>query len=126
MGRAQKEPAIPRVIWSSSESNAGKTTPRVTDSLVAVGWFGGFCVSHLVRIRPWRRSRTRKVGFHFDTHCECARVSKLALAGSSRGGAKVARGGAEEDEEDYGDYVTRCICGYTHDDGFMVQCDGCK
>ncbi len=30
------------------------------------------------------------------------------------------------DEEDYGDYVTRCICGLTHDDGYMIQCDGCR
>ena len=34
--------------------------------------------------------------------------------------------GREEEEEDYGDYTTRCICGYVHDDGFMVQCDGCR
>ncbi|CAH1976738.1 unnamed protein product [Acanthoscelides obtectus] len=26
----------------------------------------------------------------------------------------------------YGDYVTRCICGYLHDDGYMVECDRCK
>lgn len=47
-------------------------------------------------------------------------------AGIAKGGGKSARGGREEEEEDYGDYVTRCICGYTHDDGFMVQCDGCR
>lgn len=46
--------------------------------------------------------------------------------GIARGGGKAGKGGKEEDEEDYGDYVTRCICGYTHDDGFMVQCDGCR
>ncbi|XP_044755691.1 uncharacterized protein LOC123314454 isoform X2 [Coccinella septempunctata] len=26
----------------------------------------------------------------------------------------------------YGDYVTRCICGFLHDDGYMVECDQCK
>ncbi|XP_072385367.1 uncharacterized protein upSET isoform X3 [Diabrotica undecimpunctata] len=26
----------------------------------------------------------------------------------------------------YGDYVTRCICGFLHDDGYMVECDKCK
>ncbi|KAJ8931905.1 hypothetical protein NQ314_015174, partial [Rhamnusium bicolor] len=26
----------------------------------------------------------------------------------------------------YGDYVTRCICGFLHDDGYMVECDRCK
>ena len=29
------------------------------------------------------------------------------------------------EDEDYGDYVTRCICGFTHDDGYMICCDGC-
>ena len=53
----------------------------------------------------------------------CTRVH---AAGALRAGNKGARGGREEDEEDYGDYVTRCICDYTHDDGFMVQCDGCR
>ncbi|KAL5515516.1 hypothetical protein EMCRGX_G000692 [Ephydatia muelleri] len=31
-----------------------------------------------------------------------------------------------EDEEDYGDYVTRCVCGFKHDDGYMICCDGCS
>lgn len=31
-----------------------------------------------------------------------------------------------EDEEDYGDYVTRCVCGFKHDDGYMICCDGCR
>ncbi len=29
------------------------------------------------------------------------------------------------DEEDYGDYVTRCICELEHDDGYMIACDEC-
>ncbi|KAH1009288.1 hypothetical protein HUJ04_001663 [Dendroctonus ponderosae] len=29
-------------------------------------------------------------------------------------------------EDHYGDYVTRCICGFLHDDGYMVECDKCK
>ena len=29
-------------------------------------------------------------------------------------------------EEDYGDYVTRCVCGFTHDDGYMICCDECS
>ncbi|KAK9877038.1 hypothetical protein WA026_016065 [Henosepilachna vigintioctopunctata] len=32
----------------------------------------------------------------------------------------------EESYDHYGDYVTRCICGYLHDDGYMVECDQCK
>jgi len=30
-----------------------------------------------------------------------------------------------EEVEDYADSVTRCICGFLHDDGFMVSCDKC-
>lgn len=30
------------------------------------------------------------------------------------------------EEEDYGDYVTRCVCGFKHDDGYMIQCDECS
>lgn len=31
-------------------------------------------------------------------------------------------GGAEDNWEDS---VTRCICGFLHDDGFMICCDRC-
>ncbi|XP_066157225.1 microtubule-associated protein 1B isoform X1 [Euwallacea fornicatus] len=31
-----------------------------------------------------------------------------------------------KNEDHYGDYVTRCICGFLHDDGYMVECDKCK
>jgi len=30
-----------------------------------------------------------------------------------------------EEVEDYADSITRCICGFLHDDGFMVSCDKC-
>ena len=29
------------------------------------------------------------------------------------------------DEEDWSDSVTRCICDFQHDDGFMISCDRC-
>lgn len=32
----------------------------------------------------------------------------------------------DEAFDHYGDYVTRCICGFLHDDGYMVECDRCK
>ena len=32
----------------------------------------------------------------------------------------------KKEDEDYGDYVTRCICDFKHDDGYMIQCDGCR
>ena len=31
-----------------------------------------------------------------------------------------------EADEDYGDYITRCVCGFKHDDGYMIACDGCR
>lgn len=31
-----------------------------------------------------------------------------------------------KNDDHYGDYVTRCICGFLHDDGYMVECDRCK
>ena len=34
--------------------------------------------------------------------------------------------GLVEEEEDYGDYVTRCICDFKHDDGYMICCDECR
>ena len=50
---------------------------------------------------------------------------------SDRGGARSLqsdRSGARsvEEEEDYGDYVTRCICEFKHDDGYMICCDECR
>lgn len=38
---------------------------------------------------------------------------------------------AEETEElnqggDYSDSITRCICNFTHDDGYMICCDQCQ
>lgn len=44
---------------------------------------------------------------------------------SSRAGSETV-----ETEEvqggEYSDSVTRCICNYTHDDGYMICCDQCQ
>lgn len=32
----------------------------------------------------------------------------------------------EHHEEEWGDSITRCVCGYDVDDGFMICCDHCK
>ncbi|XP_057663470.1 uncharacterized protein LOC130898292 isoform X1 [Diorhabda carinulata] len=40
--------------------------------------------------------------------------------------APEAEAVTNENFEGYGDYVTRCICGFIHDDGYMVECDKCK
>ncbi len=45
----------------------------------------------------------------------------------SGGRVQVEQGGRGlVEEEDYGDYVTRCICGFKHDDGYMICCDECR
>lgn len=33
---------------------------------------------------------------------------------------------AEDSDGDEDDYITRCICGFDHDDGFMICCDQCS
>lgn len=33
---------------------------------------------------------------------------------------------ADESEDDYEDSVTRCICDFQHDDGYMICCDQCR
>lgn len=38
----------------------------------------------------------------------------------------VMKGRLSQAEEDYGDYITRCICSFTHDDGYMICCDECS
>ncbi|CAG9822140.1 unnamed protein product [Phaedon cochleariae] len=40
--------------------------------------------------------------------------------------APEAEAVSNENFEGYGDYVTRCICTFVHDDGYMVECDRCK
>lgn len=78
----------------------------------------------------WHIKLTRKVCLSFVKYLgkllPATSDTSLLSAGIAKGGGKAVRGGREEEEEDYGDYVTRCICGYTHDDGFMVQCDDCR
>ena len=32
----------------------------------------------------------------------------------------------EADDEGQDDSVTRCVCDYLHDDGYMIQCDKCS
>lgn len=33
---------------------------------------------------------------------------------------------ADESEDDYEGSVTRCICDFQHDDGYMICCDQCR
>lgn len=41
--------------------------------------------------------------------------------------APEAEAVCNDDQNDrYGDTVTRCICGFIHDDGYMIECDKCK
>jgi hypothetical protein len=32
----------------------------------------------------------------------------------------------EEDDDEQEDSITRCICDFLHDDGYMICCDGCS
>ena len=40
--------------------------------------------------------------------------------------APVTPESEEEHNGDYSDSVTRCICNFTHDDGYMICCDQCQ
>lgn len=46
------------------------------------------------------------------------------------GGVEVAEEGkvptVSKEEEVVEDSVTRCICGFLHDDGYMICCDKCR
>ena len=35
-------------------------------------------------------------------------------------------GGEETEDEGQDDSVTRCICDFLHDDGYMICCDKCS
>ncbi|KAF2902327.1 hypothetical protein ILUMI_03865, partial [Ignelater luminosus] len=57
----------------------------------------------------------------------CGSERKLETEGEETDTAPEAEAVNNEDSFDhYGDYVTRCICGFLHDDGFMIECDKCK
>ncbi|KAK4876057.1 hypothetical protein RN001_012479 [Aquatica leii] len=57
----------------------------------------------------------------------CGSERKLETEGEETDTAPEAEAVNNEDNYDhYGDYVTRCICGFLHDDGYMIECDKCK
>lgn len=57
----------------------------------------------------------------------CSSDRKIDTEGEETDTAPEAEAVANEDPADrYGDYVTRCICGFLHDDGYMIECDKCK
>jgi len=33
---------------------------------------------------------------------------------------------SDDDDDDYEGSVTRCICDFQHDDGYMICCDQCR
>ena len=58
-----------------------------------------------------------------EKHLSFIHVHPLVPLFVTAGGrVPLERGGRVrvEDEEDYGDYVTRCICEFKHDDGYMM------
>ncbi|KAK5645040.1 hypothetical protein RI129_006340 [Pyrocoelia pectoralis] len=54
----------------------------------------------------------------------CGSDRKIETEGEETDTAPEAE--AVTNEDHYGDYVTRCICGFLHDDGYMIECDKCK
>lgn len=57
----------------------------------------------------------------------CSSDRKNDTEGEETDTAPEAEAVVNEDPGDrYGDYVTRCICGFLHDDGYMIECDKCK
>lgn len=57
----------------------------------------------------------------------CPSDRKPESEGEETDTAPEAEAVANDDQFDrYGDYVTRCICGFIHDDGYMIECDQCK
>ncbi|KAI4460800.1 upset isoform a [Holotrichia oblita] len=57
----------------------------------------------------------------------CTSDRKPESEGEETDTAPEAEAVANDDQFDrYGDYVTRCICGFIHDDGYMIECDQCK
>uniref|UniRef100_A0A1Y1NA62 SET domain-containing protein n=1 Tax=Photinus pyralis TaxID=7054 RepID=A0A1Y1NA62_PHOPY len=54
----------------------------------------------------------------------CGSDRKIETEGEETDTAPEAE--AVNNEDHYGDYVTRCICGFLHDDGYMIECDKCK
>lgn len=57
----------------------------------------------------------------------CLSDRKVDTEGEETDTAPEAEAVNNDDQFDhYGDYVTRCICGFLHDDGYMIECDRCK
>ena len=57
----------------------------------------------------------------------CTSDRKLDTEGEETDTAPEAEAVSKDEQFDrYGDYVTRCICGFLHDDGYMIECDQCK
>eukprot|EP00126_Sphaerothecum_destruens_P012462 Sdes_comp21361_c0_seq1m20000 len=53
------------------------------------------------------------------------KVPKTARKDNAKGAkAKKKRRKASENEENQ--WITRCVCGFSHDDGFMICCDKCS
>lgn len=56
-----------------------------------------------------------------------ASLPSAAAAGSGAAGAggRAKRKAAQPKADPWEGSVTRCICNFTHDDGFMICCDIC-
>ncbi|XP_025831062.1 inactive histone-lysine N-methyltransferase 2E isoform X2 [Agrilus planipennis] len=56
----------------------------------------------------------------------CGSERRPETEGEETDTAPEAEAVTSNDVDHYGDYVNRCVCGYDHDDGYMIECDRCK
>eukprot|EP00041_Stephanoeca_diplocostata_P030748 m.938539 g.938539 ORF g.938539 m.938539 type:complete len:1577 (+) comp23819_c0_seq4:381-5111(+) len=72
-------------------------------------------------------SKIRKTGGTKSANATSSRAKKQDKRSSSENAASAGRVKKENiQENDDDDYVTRCVCGFTHNDDFMVSCDRCE
>ena len=57
---------------------------------------------------------------------EEAGVGPMTPHADTEDGGEETETAPEADDEGQDDSVTRCICDYLHDDGYMIQCDKCS
>lgn len=60
-----------------------------------------------------------------DTDDESRLSDRSSSVGPSGEETETAPEGEGEEQVQADDSITRCICNFTHDDGYMIQCDRC-
>ncbi|KAB7498660.1 Histone-lysine N-methyltransferase 2E [Armadillidium nasatum] len=68
---------------------------------------------------------TSQTGGGQDTDEESRLSDRSSSVGPSGEETETAPEGEGEEQIQADDSITRCICNFTHDDGYMIQCDRC-